>query len=121
MHDDKLQLLAREVALELPGFYAQAGKHNLSEQFHLQPVTDRVLERLLPTWGSDFTRCPNKLASAFKKLGWIGTGGVDVAFQWRDQLPTVLELKCAHDLSACAWDAVKLAPALLDGHIHAAY
>ena len=121
MHDDKLRVLSSETALELPEYYAQTGRVKLSEQFHLQPVVDRVLERLIPTWGSDFACGTSKLAQTFKELGWIGTGGVDISFQRRGQPPTVIELKCADDLSACAWDAVKLAPAVLSGHVHAGY
>jgi len=119
MPDERLGALAREVALELPGSYAERGRKNLGEQFHLQPVTDRVLQRLLPDWGPGVALSASKMFG--KSLGWVGLGPVDLSFRVRDQLATVLELKCGHDLSACAWDAVKLAAGVLDCHADSAY
>lgn len=118
LHDARLSELAREVARELPGTYAKKARKNLSEQFHLQPTTNRVVERLAATWHPT----PSLVGKTFgDKLGWIGLGHVDTVFSWADGTRLFLELKCGTDLSACAWDAVKLASGVLNGNAFAGY
>ena len=91
-HDDELAALAREVASELPSVYAEKARKKLSEQFHLQPATNRVVERLAPAWHPAPSLAGKKFGD---KLGWIGLGHVDTVFTWGDGTRTFLELRWA--------------------------
>src|SRR5689334_15519862 len=110
MHESKLVGLARAVALELPVQCALVVRNSLSEMYHLQPATIRVAERVALTWDP----VPSLVGKRFgESLGWVGLGNVDVVFHWADGSRTFLELKCGPDLSACAWDALKLGAGVL--------
>lgn len=117
-NDKELIAVAAASAAALPRLYAERAKENLSEQFHLQPATTLVVERLAPTWAP----APSLVGKTFgDKLGWLGLGPVDTVFHWGDGTRTFLELKCGTDLSACVWDSVKLASGLLQKNARAGY
>ena len=117
-NDTEFIAVATASAAALPRLYAEKRKKNLSEQFHLQPATNLVVERLAPTWDP----APSLVGKKFgEKLGWIGLGHVDNVFHWGDGTRTFLELKCGQDMSACVWDSVKLASGLLNGNARAGY
>jgi hypothetical protein len=119
MHDQGLiERLGKAVAREMPIVYAEKGRKNVSEMRHLQPATNRVLERLAPTWMPAPALGSKKFGDM---LGWVGLGHVDNVLTWPDGSRTFLELKCGNDLSACVWDMVKLAAAVLGGNATSAY
>jgi hypothetical protein len=118
VHDELLTSVAREVATHLPHVYATKRRRNLAEMFHLQPETTAVVERFAPRLRPTPTLTPKKLVEL---LGWVGVGGVDTVFNWPDGRRTFLELKAGDDLSACAWDAVKLSAFVLNGSADAGY
>ena len=118
MHDDKLIDVATGVALELPPLYARSGKKWLSERYHVQPATNLVVARLAPRWSPR----PALVGKAFgDTCGWKRLGTVDNVFNWPDGTRIFLELKCGIDLSACVWDAVKLATGVLGGNAESGY
>ena len=121
MTDERLIQLARETAAELESHCAEKALSHANERDHLDRVCKQVAKRLAPTWSPDASVGPYGFGD---KLGWVGLGLVDLVFRRPDRLPTFLELKCGagkHTLSACVWDAVKLAAGLLAGNAEAGY
>ena len=90
MHDEKLATLVPEVADELPLVYVQAARVNVSELFHLQPATNRVVERLAATWRPTPSLVGKKFGDT---LGRIGLDNVDAVFnclqlaRWQPYVP----------------------------------
>ena len=82
------------------------------------PRPARSPRELARTWNPSPTLAEKKFGP---KLGWVGLGPVDTVFHWPGGTRTFLELKCGWDLSACVWDAVKLAAGVLNGNADAGY
>lgn len=120
MHeDDELIVdLGQRSARILEGFCAQHGLTKANERDHLAPACKCAAVEVAARF--DVARLLD--SSGFgDKLGWTGLGDVDLVFRWPNRGHTFVELKCGSDLSACVWDAVKLAAGVLHGNASSAY
>lgn len=119
--DDLLLRVAEMTAMGLERFCAACNLRYANERDHLarccRPAAMRIASTVEPR--------PALSPYGFgEKHGWVGLGTVDVVFRWPDRPAIFVELKCGAGtriLSACVWDAVKLATAVLGGNAGAGY
>lgn len=108
-HDDLVAALVDDTAAYAEALAYWQGLGAVNERDHLQPCCAGATRALARTCS------PRPAASTQLKVefaAWPGLGAVDVALQWPEQLPVLLELKCGKGLDAageCVWDAAKLA------------
>ena len=117
--DDALAMrLAELSATKLEAFCLEGGVASANEQSHLAPQCKLAAIAVAATCD------PTPALEPFHfgpKLGWVGLGNVDVVFRWPERGAIFVELKCGSDLSACVWDAVKLAAGVLHDNADSAY
>jgi hypothetical protein len=95
IHDQLMNELAREIAVDMPCVYKERGWKDVTEMYCLQPAANRAVARVAPTWSP----VPALDSKAFgDKHGWVGVGNVDAVLGWPDGSRTFLELKCGDDL-----------------------
>jgi hypothetical protein len=116
-----VQRVAEMTAAELERFCADRQLVYANERDHLGKCCREALVRIIGGLDDAPALSPHTYGH---KHGWIGVGSVDVVLRWRHCPATFLELKCGarpNVLTACVWDALKLATALLGGNAGAGY
>lgn len=119
--DGWLTGLTAEAAAITARHAGSAGLTAINEAKHLHPACKQAAKTLAATWQPAPAIGPYGFGD---KLGWVGLGLVDMVFRWPGGDRTFLELKCgasSSSLTACSWDAVKLASGLLAGNAASGY
>jgi hypothetical protein len=114
--DDVVDFLTRgieQAARTIEGRALREALPRINERDHLQPAFTAALREIADSWEPapvvDVGRALS-LSEDFDRLG-----GVDNSLRWNAGPTTFIELKAGDDLSACAWDALKLVAALRGG------
>jgi hypothetical protein len=119
--DELMSDLAHQTADDLSRLASEHALLRLNERDHLQPICASAARRVAQHYAAPLDV---RTSFRFKSDLWPRLGAVDIAFVPRDAKPAFVELKAGSGrdaLTACAWDAVKLAFALQLGEASGAY